>query len=103
MAKTKKQKQVEAALVAVKPTGEVTVMPPGSGVVGEFLGTVRNTFKARAMRMNGLLKRVDETGQRMEGMLRMAAERAEAAEVTLEQSLFKEGLLTEVDLEDPEE
>ncbi len=46
MAKKKKQKE-EAALVAVQPT-EVTVLPPDSGVVGEFLFIRRiyeNKFK----------------------------------------------------------
>ncbi len=55
------------------------------------------------MRMNGLLKRVDETGQRMEALLRMAAERAEAAESALEQNLLKEGLLPEIPPKDPNE
>lgn len=94
MAKSKKERMDDGALVAIQPTTEVTVLPPQSGVMGNFLDNIRNTFKARAMRMNGLLKRVDETGQRMEAMLRSAAERAEAAESALEQNLLKEGLLT---------
>lgn len=55
------------------------------------------------MRMNGLMKRVNETGQRMEAMLRSAAERAEAAEAALEQNLLKEGLLPEISPEVAEE
>jgi hypothetical protein len=103
MAKNKK-KQEETALIAIHSTNEIEVLPPESGVMGHFLDNIRNTFKARAMRMNGLLKRVDETGQRMEGMLRMAAERAEAAESALEQNLLKEGLLTNISSdEDTEE
>jgi hypothetical protein len=82
--------------VVAMPVNVVTVLPPESGVMGNFLDAVRNTFKARAMRMNGLLKRVDDTGQRMEAMLRMAAERAQAAESALEQNLLKEGLLPEI-------
>ena len=89
-----RKKSDDAALVALHPS-EVIIMPPDSGVMGNFLENVRNTFKARAMRMNGLLKRVDEAGQRMEGLLRMAAERSEAAETALEQNLTKEGLLPE--------
>lgn len=49
------------------------------------------------------MKRVDETGQRMEGMLRMAAERAEAAESALEQNLLKEGLLPEISSDEDKE
>ena len=44
----------------VQPMGEVTVLPPNSGVVGSFLKTVHNMFKARAMRMGGLLRQIDE-------------------------------------------
>jgi hypothetical protein len=103
MAKNGKN-QEEAALMALQPRGEVTVLPPESGVMGHFLDSICNTFKARAMRMNGLLKRVAETGQRMEAMLRAAAKRAEAAEAALEQNLLKEGLLvgpsTEEDVEE---
>jgi ABC-type iron transport system FetAB permease component len=100
MAKSKKERMDDGALVAIQPTTEVTVLPPQSGMMGNFLDNIRNTFKARAMRMNGLVKRVDETGQRMEAMLRAAAERAEAAESALEQNLLKEGLLPEISSED---
>ena len=64
----------------MQPVGEVTVLPPNSGVVGKFLEDVHNMFKARAMRMGGLLSQINESGQRTELMLRMAAERMEAAE-----------------------
>ena len=103
MAKSKKKRIDDGALVAIQPTTEVTILPPQSGVMGNFLDNIRNTFKARAMRMNGLLKRVDETGQRMEAMLRAAAERAEAAESALEQNLLKEGLLAEFSTQDAAE
>ncbi len=49
-------------------------------------------FKARAMRMGGLLRQIDEAGHRTELMLRMAAERMEAAEARLGQDLLKQGL-----------
>jgi hypothetical protein len=100
MAKSKKKQQEEAALVAVRPTTEIEVLPPDSGIMGHFLDNIRNTFKARAMRMNGLMNRVDESGQRMEAILRMAAERAEAAEAALEQTLLNEGLAPELSPDD---
>jgi gamma-glutamyl phosphate reductase len=89
-------------LIPMQQTGEVTVLPPNCGVIGRFLEQTANMFKARAMRMNGLLKRVDETGQRMEALLRMAAKRAEEAESALEQNLLKEGLLSEISTKDPD-
>lgn len=101
MAKGKK-KQPEKALVAIQPT-EVEVLPPENGVVGEFLHSVRNTFKARAMRMNGLLKRIDESGQRTEGVLRVAAERMEAAEAALSNNMLKEGLLADISSDEEED
>jgi len=82
-----------ADLVPVQPAGEVTVLPPNSGVVGRFLRQTEDMFKARAMRMGGLLRRINESGQRTEGILRTAAQRMEAAEAKLEQDLYKEGLL----------
>jgi len=82
-------------LVPAQPVGEVTILPPNSGVVGKFLEDVYNMFKARAMRMGGLLRQIDESGQRTELMLRMAAERMEAAEGFLEQDLQKQGLVSE--------
>jgi hypothetical protein len=82
-------------LVAVQPITEVTVLPPNGGVVGRFLEEVQNMFKARAMRMGGLLARINESGQRTELMLRVVAERMEAAEARLEQDLRKQGLVSE--------
>jgi len=103
MAKLKDVNRSGADLVAFQSVGEVTVLAPDSGVIGSFLENVRNTFKARAMRMSGLLKRVDETGQRMEALLRVAAQKAEAAESELEQNLLKEGLLPETSTKDHED
>ena len=82
-------------LVAVQPITEVTVLPPNSGVVGRFLEEVHNMFKARAMRMGGLLRQIDESGQRTEVILRMAAERMGAAESALQHQFQKQGLLSE--------
>jgi len=65
--------------------------------VGKFLEEVHNMFKARAMRMGGLLARINQSGQRTELMLRMGAERMEAAEARLEQDLRKQGLIAETD------
>ncbi len=84
-------------LVAVQPVTEVTVLPPNGGVVGRFLEEVQNMFKARAMRMGGLLARINESGQRTELLLRMGAERMEAAEVRLELDLRKQGLISEAE------
>ena len=81
--------------VAVQPVTEVTVLPPNGGVVGRFLEEVQNMFKARAMRMGGLLARINESGQRTELLLRMGAERMEAAEARLEQDLRKQGLVSD--------
>jgi hypothetical protein len=52
------------------------------------------------MRMSGLLRRINESGQRTETLLRTAAERMEAAESSLEQQFQKEGLVDESDLKD---
>ncbi len=84
-------------LVAVQSVTEVTVLPPNSGVVGRFMEEVQNMFKARAMRMGGLLARINESGQRTELLLRMGAERMEAAEASLEQDLRKQGLISEAE------
>ena len=51
--------------------------------------------KARAMRMTGLLRRINESGQRTEQLLRQAAERMEAAETSLGAQFRSEGLLPE--------
>ncbi len=82
-------------LVPVQPAAEVTVLPPNSGLVGRFLKQTEDMFKARAMRMSGLLRRINESGQRTESLLRTAAERMEAAESNLEQQFQKEGLVME--------
>ncbi len=100
MSKNRKKQSEETALVALQPSTEITILPPESGVVGEFLDNVRNAFRARAMRMNGLMNRINETGQRMEGLLRMAAERIDAAEARLEDDLRGQGLLAD---SEPEE
>ena len=84
-------------LVALQPLTEVTVLPPNGGVVGRFLEEVQNMFKARAMRMSGLLARINESGQRTELLLRIGAERMEAAEARLEQDLRKQGLTLEAE------
>jgi hypothetical protein len=78
-------------------TSTVTVLPPDSGVVGQFLDETRNMFKARAMRMNGLLRRINESGQRTEQLLRNAAERMESAEAALTSQFQNEGLLADSD------
>jgi hypothetical protein len=97
MSKQKEASRTTGDLVAVQPINEVTVLPPNSGVVGRFLEEVQNMFKARAMRMGGLLARINESGQRTELLLRMGAERMEAAEARLEQDLRKQGLIVEAD------
>ena len=99
MAKNNDEKQ-GGALIAVEPRHEVTVLPPNSGVVGKFIAETENMFKARAMRMAGLLRRINESGQRTETLLRTAAERMEAAEAALEQQFHKEGLGDESELKD---
>jgi hypothetical protein len=45
------------------------------------------------MRMTGLLKRINASGQRTEALLRTAAERMEAAEAALGTQFKSEGLL----------
>lgn len=98
MAKQKDTRPI-TDLVTFQPasaaTGAVTVLPPDSGVVGQFLDETRNMLKARAMRMNGLLRRINESGQRTETLLRNAAERMEAAESALIVQFQNEGLLPE--------
>ena len=102
MSKHKEATRTTGDLVAVQPISEVTVLPPNSGVVGRFLEEVQNMFKARAMRMSGLLARINESGKRTELLLRMGAERMEAAEARLEQDLRKQGLIVETE-QTPEE
>lgn len=96
MGKMKETRNV-TDLVAYQPTNTVTVLPPDSGIVGTFLEQTGNMFKARAMRMNGLLRRIDEAGQRTESLLRTAAERMEAAETALQDQFNREGLVQSKD------
>lgn len=84
-------------LIPMQQTEEMTVLPPDSGAIGRFLEETANMFKARTMRMGGLLRRINESGQRTELILRMAAERMEAAESCLEQDLRMQGLVSEAD------
>ena len=91
---TQKETRNVTDLVTLQPAkGTVTVLPPDSGVVGLFLEETRNMLKARAMRMSGLLRRIKESGQRTEQLLRNAAERMEAAEAALTAQFQNEGLL----------
>jgi hypothetical protein len=96
-----KQKETRSVtdIVTFQPTGTtaVTVLPPDSGVVGQFLDETRNMLKARAMRMSGLLKRINESGQRTEQLLRQAAEKMESAEAALGTQFRSEGLLPEIE------
>ena len=48
MAKQKESNRV-TDLVTFEPREPVTVLPPDSGVVGQFLEETRNMLKARAM------------------------------------------------------
>jgi hypothetical protein len=102
MAKQKGTSQV-TDLVTYQPTDKITVLPPNSGVVGSFLEQTANMFKARAMRMSGLLRRLDEAGQRTEVLLRTAAERMEAAEEALQGQFDKEGLAKDTDADENSE
>jgi hypothetical protein len=47
--------------------------------------------------MSGLLRKIDESGQRMEILLRTALDKSEAAEAALQEQFQKEGLLQEGD------
>jgi hypothetical protein len=95
----KESNRMTTDLMTLQPASTVTVLPPNSGVVGSFLEQTANMFKARAMRMNGLLRRIDEAGQRTESILRTAAERMEAAENALQAQFNKEGLVQTNDAE----
>ncbi len=97
MAKPKDTHRISNELITLQPTDNITVLPPNSGVVGTFLEQTANMFKARAMRMSGLLRRIDEAGQRTEVLLRTAAERMEVAESALQEQINKEGLANEAD------
>ncbi len=92
-----KQKGMSRELIPVQPVGEVTILPPNSGVVGKFLEDIHDMFKSRAMRMGSLLRQIDESGHRTELMLRVAADQMEAAEARLEQDLRKQGLISEAE------
>ena len=94
MAKQKDSNRNVTDIVAFQPTtSTVTILPPDSGVVGQFLDETRNMLKARAMRMSGLLRRINESGQRTEQLLRQAAERMESAEAALGAQFKNEGLV----------
>ena len=97
MAKSKKDHSIVGELVQFQPGVEVHVLAPNSGVIGQFLQDTQNMFRARSMRIKGLLGRINETGERMEGLLRSAAERADAAETKLEDQLRGQGLAPEPD------
>ncbi len=92
-----------ASLMAIQPVAEITVLPPDSGFLGRFLKETENMLKARAMRMGGLLRRINESGQQTEALLRMAAGRMEAAHAKLEKDLAKEGLVPEPDADEESE
>lgn len=93
MPKNKEYNQNAGELIPFPPSTEIIIMPPDAGIIGRFLEETANMFKARAMRMSGLLRRINESGQRTEAILRSAAECMEAAEATLEEDLTKQGLL----------
>lgn len=97
MAKQKDSRSVTDLVTLQANNDSVTVLPPNSGVVGLFLEETRNMLKARAMRMNGLLRRINESGQRTEQLLRQAAEHMESAEAALGTQFRSEGLLGESD------
>ncbi len=90
MAKQTDDKDI--VLKAVQPLNEIIVPAPDSGFLGKFLEETENMLKARAMRMSGLLRRINESGQRTENLLRKAAERMDSAYSKLEGDLRKEGL-----------
>ena len=80
-------------LITVEPREHITLLPPNSGVVGRFLEEAENMFKARAMRIAGLLRRLDESGRTTEQLWRQATERMEASEAALGAQFRSEGLL----------
>ena len=57
-------------LKAVQPLNEIIIPTPDSGFLGKFLEETENMLKARAMRMSGLLRRINESGQRTENLLK---------------------------------
>ena len=96
-----KKDQNKGELIAIQPS-EVTVLPPQAGVLGEFLTDTENMFRARAMRMKALFGRINETGQRMEGLLRMAAQKMDSAETLLQEDLRRQGLLGNLETNEDE-
>ena len=80
-------------IVAYEPTNTVTVLPPESGIVGAFLEQTANMFKARAMRMNGLLRRIDEAGQRTESLLQDCGGTYGGSRAALQEQFNREGLV----------
>ncbi len=100
MTKQKETRNV-TDLVTLQPAdGTVTVLPPDSGVIGQFIDETRNMLKARAMRMSGLLRWIDKSGQRTEALLRQAAERMESEEAALGAQFRSEGLLADSEEDD---
>ena len=97
--KSKKEEPPIAELVPVRPA-EIAIAPPQSGVMGQFLADTENMFRARSMRMKGLFARINDTGQRMEVLLRLAAEALDAAEAKLEEDFRYQGLAVDTE-EDP--
>ncbi|MGO9118951.1 MAG: hypothetical protein ACLQPD_15250 [Desulfomonilaceae bacterium] len=89
----KQKDERETTLAAVQPLSDIVVPAPDSGFLGRFLDETENMLRARAMRMSGLLRTLNESGQRTELLLRKAAERMEAAHYKLERDLQKAGLM----------
>ena len=46
----------------VQPMSDMTILPPDSGFLGRFLQETENMLRARAMRMSGLLRTLNESG-----------------------------------------
>jgi hypothetical protein len=90
-----KKDERETTLAAVQSLNDIIISVPDSGFLGRFLQDTENMLKARAMRMGGLLRRINESGQRTENLLRSAAERMEAAAAELAQQFRKQGLASD--------
>ena len=95
MPRSKETTYKPAELIPFEPSTEITLLPPNTGVIGRFLEETANMFKARAMRMSGLQRRINEAGQRTEDLLRTAAQKMEATEAKIQADLSKEGLVPE--------
>jgi hypothetical protein len=96
--KMPKKDDREIALAAVPSLKDKAVVPaPDSGFLGRFLEESENMLKARAMRMTGLMRRINESGQRTENLLRRAAEKMEATHSKLQKDFRKEGLIPQDD------